>query len=55
MKIKEFLHGERGSVATEYVILVAVCAILLTGGVILLFDALSDLFAAWATYFGAGS
>jgi Flp pilus assembly pilin Flp len=55
MKIKEFLHGERGAVAIEYVILVAMAAALLGAGVWALMDAMSGLFAAWATYFGAGS
>jgi len=55
MSMKKFLQGERGSVAIEYVILVAVCVVLLAAGVGVLYDALSGLFAAWATYFGAGS
>ena len=55
MNMKKFLQEERGSVSVEYVILVAIAAALLTVGVIVMFDALSNLFAAWAGYFGAGS
>ena len=55
MKIKRFLQEERGAIATEYLILVAFAAIFLGAGVILLMDAMSGLFGAWATYFGAGS
>ena len=55
MKIKKFLQEERGAIATEYVILVAMAAIALGAGVILLINAMSGLFGAWATYFGAGS
>jgi Flp pilus assembly pilin Flp len=55
MKINKFLQEDDGSVAVEYVILVAIAAVLLTGGVLALRNALSDLFSAWATYFGAGS
>jgi Flp pilus assembly pilin Flp len=55
MSMKKFLHEERGSVSVEYVILVAIAAALLGLGVNAMFGALSNLFAAWAGYFGAGS
>lgn len=55
MSMKKFLQEERGSVAVEYVILVAVAAALLAVGVTVMFNAMSDLFSAWAGYFGAGS
>jgi Flp pilus assembly pilin Flp len=54
MSMKKFLQEERGSVAIEYVILVAFAALMVVG-VIILYDAMSDLFQNWATYFGAGS
>ena len=55
MKIKKFLQEDDGAVVVEYVIFVAAAAILLAVGVWALFGAMSELFTAWATYFGAGS
>ena len=52
MAIKKFLEEEGGAVAVEYVILVAAAAILLTAGVVALFNAMGNLFGAWASYFG---
>jgi Flp pilus assembly pilin Flp len=52
MAVKKFLQEDEGAVAVEYVILVAAAGILLTAGVIGLFDAMKDLFGAWAGYFG---
>jgi Flp pilus assembly pilin Flp len=52
MAIKKFLQEEGGAVAVEYVILVAAAAILLTAGVVALFNSMGNLFDAWASYFG---
>jgi Flp pilus assembly pilin Flp len=52
MAIKKFLQEEGGAVAVEYVILVAAAAVILTVGVVALFNAMGNLFGAWASYFG---
>jgi Flp pilus assembly pilin Flp len=55
MKIKKFLQEDDGAIAVEYIILVAIAAILLIAGVTPLMKAMSGFFKAWGTYFGAGS
>jgi Flp pilus assembly pilin Flp len=55
MNLKRFLEDEQGVVATEYVIFVAAIGILMAVGVSALFGAMSNLFGAWARYFGGGS
>jgi len=52
MKIKRFLQEEQGVVALEYVILVAAAGVVLAIGVGVMFSGMSDLFFAWAKYFG---
>ncbi len=49
--IKEFLKGDKGAVVVEYVVMVAAAGILLAVGVWVLFNAMSNLFGAWAGYF----
>jgi len=52
MNIKKFLQEDDGAVAVEYVILVAAAGVVLAIGVTVMFMGMSDLFAAWAGYFG---
>jgi Flp pilus assembly pilin Flp len=51
----DFMKDDQGSVAMEYVILVAAAAILLVVGVMALMNAMSGYFNNWATFFNAGS
>ena len=52
---KDFLRGEDGGPLTaEMIILIAAVGILLGVGVSLLFNAMSNYFASWATFFGGG-
>jgi len=53
MTPKKFLKEEKGVIATEYVVFVAAIGIVLAVGVALLFDAMKNMFGAWAFYFGA--
>ena len=53
VKIKKFLQEEQGTVAVEYVIIVAFACVLLGAAVFALFQAMGELFGHWATYFGA--
>jgi Flp pilus assembly pilin Flp len=55
MNLKKFLAEDQGAVVTEYVVFVAAIGIILAAGVYVLFDGMSNLFGAWAGYFGAGS
>jgi Flp pilus assembly pilin Flp len=55
MNLRKLLNDEQGNVSTEYVIFVAAIGMLLIVGVSSLFDAMSNLFGAWAGYFGGGS
>jgi Flp pilus assembly pilin Flp len=52
MNLEKFLKEEKGVVAAEYVIFVAAIGTLLAVGVFALTGAMSDLFTAWAGYFG---
>jgi Flp pilus assembly pilin Flp len=52
---ENFLQDDKASVAIEYVVLVAACALLLVGGVVVLFNAMSSFFSSWAGFFNAGS
>jgi Flp pilus assembly pilin Flp len=54
MSLLDFLQDDQGSIAVEYVILVAAAAILLVVGVGALFHAMSDYFNNWAAFFNAG-
>jgi len=54
MTAKKFLSEEKGGpVTTEYVIFVAAIGIIMAVGVGILFNAMGNLFGAWAGYFGA--
>jgi Flp pilus assembly pilin Flp len=55
MSLIEFLKDDQGVVSVEYVIFVAAIGMLLIVGVSALFNAMSNLFGAWAGYFGGGS
>jgi Flp pilus assembly pilin Flp len=55
MNLRKLLNDEQGNVSTEYVIFVAAIGMLLIVGVSSLFNAMSNLFGAWAGYFGGGS
>jgi Flp pilus assembly pilin Flp len=55
MAILRFLKQERGSVAVEYIILVAAAAIILTVGVAALMGGMSSYFSNWADFFNSGS
>jgi Flp pilus assembly pilin Flp len=55
MSFLEFLKNDQGSVAIEYVILVAGAAILLGVGVAALMNAMSGYFSNWADFFNSGS
>jgi Flp pilus assembly pilin Flp len=55
MTLEKFLKEEKGAATTtEYVVFVAAIGIILAAGVGVLFNSMSTLFGAWATYFGAG-
>ena len=52
---KEFLRGEDGGpLSAEMVILIAAVGLLLGVGVSLLYNAMSNYFASWATFFSGG-
>ncbi len=55
MKLKRFLAGDQGVIATEYAIFVAAIGVILAVGVSTLFKAMSGSFTAWANYFNAGT
>jgi Flp pilus assembly pilin Flp len=55
MKIKKFLTGDQGVIATEYAIFVAAIGVILAVGVTTLFKAMSGSFSAWANYFNTGT
>ena len=56
MIIKKFLRQDQGApIMTEYLIIIAAIGVILVAGVVLLFNALSSLFTAWAAYFSSGS
>ena len=55
MKIINFLKEDQGAVVVEYVILVAAAGLVLAAGVWVMFNGMSDLFKAFASYFGGGS
>jgi Flp pilus assembly pilin Flp len=54
MTPKRFLKEEEGVVTAEYVVFVAAIGILMAVGVGVLFNAMHNLFSAWAGYFTAG-
>jgi Flp pilus assembly pilin Flp len=54
-RLRLFLNDEQGVVPTEYVIMVAAIGVLLAAGIVVLLQAMSGLFAAWARYFAGGS
>jgi Flp pilus assembly pilin Flp len=52
VNIQRFLQKDQGTVTVEYVIFVAVIAIILTVGVVALMHAMSNYFNDWAQFFG---
>ncbi len=52
MTPKKFLKEDKGGpITTEYVVFVAAIGLIMAVGVGILFNAMKDLFTAWATYF----
>ncbi len=51
MALMGLLAGDEGTVAVEYVVLVAAVGIILIVGVAALFNSMSGLFNQWANYF----
>jgi Flp pilus assembly pilin Flp len=52
---ENFLKAEQGSIAVEWIILIAGTAIFLVVGVAAIMGGMSNLFSAWSVYFGGGS
>ena len=53
MMVKKLIGEDKGGpITTEYVIFVAAIGIIMAVGVTALFNSMSNLFTAWASYFG---
>jgi Flp pilus assembly pilin Flp len=55
MDVKNFLKNTQATVAMEYVVFVAAVGVFLVVGVAALFNSMSGLFSAWASYFNAAN